>query len=268
LNNKILSTKKTISLFLAFILVTGTITALSSPSFMTNASAQSESYYGMDNNNYKSQYGQDKYKTKDNVVIKKINCDNINLNVNGLELNLTSVPFLNNLLTSEAGENGERGTGSYESDNSGTSSSGQQSDSGKEFKFICINNNNNTVIVGNETTPQPPTPTPQPPTPTPISCEDCLNFLSVRYLQLITTALESETGLIVQYGVEETTLRSLGDICLLLESATTYDEIGAILAAIIFVVLPPDEADEGVILSFELLDCLAETLDIPIPPRE
>ena len=85
----------------------------------------------------------------------------------------------------------------------------------------------------------------------------------MRYLQLITTALESETGLIVQYGVEETTLRSLADICLLLESATTYDEIGFILAKIIFVV-----QDEGVILSFDLLDCLAETLDMPIPPRE
>jgi hypothetical protein len=49
LNNKILSTKKTISLFLAFILVTGTI-ALSFQSFMTAANAQVESYY--DTNEY------------------------------------------------------------------------------------------------------------------------------------------------------------------------------------------------------------------------
>jgi len=90
--NKIVSTKNTNAIFLATVLVLGTI-ALSSPSFMTNASAQSESYYDrmddrysnyepteylpeytdkkysshepdyvMDNNNnYQKPYGEDRY---------------------------------------------------------------------------------------------------------------------------------------------------------------------------------------------------------------
>jgi hypothetical protein len=78
-----INSTKIIAAFLASVLIAGTI-ALSSPSFMTNASAQPESYYGMDNNNYKSQYGQDNYKSKDSssVFVKKINCNNVNVNVN------------------------------------------------------------------------------------------------------------------------------------------------------------------------------------------
>ena len=64
--NKIVSTKKTISLFLAAVLVAGTI-ALSSPSFITGVNAQYEPKYGMDTgyNSYASQYPQE-YKDKNN----------------------------------------------------------------------------------------------------------------------------------------------------------------------------------------------------------
>ena len=58
MNNKIVSIKKTSALFLAIVLVTGTITALSSSSFMIGADAQAQPYYGMDNrhDSYHSEY--------------------------------------------------------------------------------------------------------------------------------------------------------------------------------------------------------------------
>jgi hypothetical protein len=95
--------------------------------------AQAQEYYGVERD-YK------KLDKKD-VSVKNVKCNNINVNVNGLGLNLTSVPFLSGLLASEANE-GERGTGSYGSGGS----YGDKSRSDGDFKFICINNNNNTVI--------------------------------------------------------------------------------------------------------------------------
>jgi hypothetical protein len=96
-----------------------------------------------------SSYGKDNsYKSKDSnsVTVKKIKCNNINVNVNGLELNLTSVPFLSGLLgfEAQASDEGYSGASSYES---GEGIYGdEKSGSDKSFKFICINNNNNTVI--------------------------------------------------------------------------------------------------------------------------
>ena len=130
MNNEILSIKRNSAIFLATVLLAGTI-ALSSPSFIVGA--QADSYYGgMDN--YKKSSGKD-------VNVKNVKCNNVNVNVNGLDLNLTSVPFLSGLLASEANE-GERGANSYGSGGS----YGDKSRSDGDFKFICINNNNNTVI--------------------------------------------------------------------------------------------------------------------------
>ena len=148
--NNIVFIKRTSAIFLATLLVLGTIAAFS-PSFMTTASAQVESYYGMDNNNYKSQYVKDNYKSKDSnsVFVKKINCNNVNVNVNGLELNGLP-PFLSNLLFDEDSD------GDANSYVSGERSYGSgQSGYDKDFKFVCINNNNNTVIEAEE--PVPPT---------------------------------------------------------------------------------------------------------------
>ena len=72
MNNKIVSTKRTSAIFLAIVLVTETI-ALSPPSFMTNAQAQS-SYYidGIMDNNYKkfkdSSSSKKKYQYKQNKM--------------------------------------------------------------------------------------------------------------------------------------------------------------------------------------------------------
>src|SRR5215218_10140776 len=141
-------TTKISAVFLATVLLAGII-AVSSPSFM--AGAQAEPYYGMDNN-YKKSNGKD-------VSVKAIKCNNINVNVNGLELNVLP-PVLSDLVGSEAqADEGERGASSYGS-GSGGSYGGGQSGSDGDFKFVCINNNNNTVVgVDNEKppiTPKPP----------------------------------------------------------------------------------------------------------------
>src|SRR5918999_1112519 len=102
MNNSTVTTKISAA-FLATVLVAGII-ALSSPSFMTGAQAQE--YYGMDRDNKKSD--------KKDVSVKSVKCNNVNVNVNGLELNISSVPFLSGLLASEAhADEGERGANSY-----------------------------------------------------------------------------------------------------------------------------------------------------------
>ena len=61
--SKIVSTKKTNAIFLATVLVTGIIAAIS-PSFIIGVNAQAEPYYGMDKryNSYEPNYGIDIYK--------------------------------------------------------------------------------------------------------------------------------------------------------------------------------------------------------------
>ena len=97
-------TTKISAAFLATVLVAGII-ALSHPSFMVGA--QAAPGYGMDSYDKKSN-GKD-------VSVKKVKCNNINVNVNGLELNTTSVPFLSDLLGSEvqASDEGYRGASCY-----------------------------------------------------------------------------------------------------------------------------------------------------------
>ena len=140
--NRIVSIKIN-TLFLSAILIAGTI-ALSSPSFMAGAQAQQD--YGIENNYDKKSNGKD-------VSVKSIKCNNVNVNVNGLELNGLP-PFLNNLLASD-GQDGYGDASSYGSGSYGNV--GQSGYDNNSFKFVCINNNNNTVI-GEGEEPIPPEP--------------------------------------------------------------------------------------------------------------
>src|SRR5215216_7116893 len=103
-----------------------------------------KAYYNYNNNNND--------KSKDNVSVKKINCNNINVNVNGLELDVFP-PFLGEGLAAEAQE-GSTDTSSF-------AGNGDDSEI-NDFRFICINNNNNTVIGEVEEPVTPPGP-PGPP---------------------------------------------------------------------------------------------------------
>jgi hypothetical protein len=135
--NIIKLTKKSNALFFAALLLVGTIAA-SSPLFMLGA--QAEPYYGMD-------------KDRKVVSVSSLKCNNINVNVNGLELDILP-PSLSTLLTGGEVDATAYSYGSGER-NYGSESSGSETD----FRFICINNNNNTFVGVDDEEPTPPRPT-------------------------------------------------------------------------------------------------------------
>jgi hypothetical protein len=151
MTNSIKTTKYS-SIFLTAILVAGTITALF-PSFMVGT-AQAAPFTDMD---------REKKEDKKSVSVSSLKCNNINVNVNGLELDVFP-PFLGGEVAAEAAEP-NTDSSSFAAGNNGDGS--QIND----FRFICINNNNNTVIEAEEE-PIPPVP-PTPPTPPINSCEQC-----------------------------------------------------------------------------------------------
>jgi hypothetical protein len=248
MNNSTVTTKISAA-FLATVLVAGII-ALSSPSFMTGAQAQE--YYGMDRDNKKSD--------KKDVSVKSVKCNNVNVNVNGLELNLSSVPFLSGLLTSEADE-GERGAGSYGSNGYGNGGSyGDKSRSDGDFKFICINNNNNTVIgVDDGETPIPP-----PPPPDTITCEECFEEnLTPEQLAGLNSFLEGRQPVAVDGFDIEIAVNDLAAYCTLISLASTEESLSETVRSILFAlnerVLPPEDAIPEPIIE-EIIQCVLEAL--------
>jgi hypothetical protein len=145
--NKIILRKTNNAIFLAAILVAGTITAFF-PSFMVGT-AQAVPYPDMD---------REKKADKKSVSVSSLKCNNINVNVNGLELDVFP-QFLGGEVAATAAE------GQTEANSFANNGDGSQIN---DFRFICINNNNNTVIEEEE--PIPPTPL----TP----CEECFSDLT------------------------------------------------------------------------------------------
>jgi hypothetical protein len=141
LNNKILSIKSN-AIFLAIVLVVGTITLFSS----SMRDVQAQQGYDGTYNNYENDYGKDTYKSKDSnsVFVKKVQCNNINVNVNGLELTVPP-PFL-----ADSGIGAEAAEGNNDANSIAGNSDASEINN---FRFICINNNNNTVIEEEEPIP-------------------------------------------------------------------------------------------------------------------
>jgi hypothetical protein len=243
LNNKKVLTKTANAIFLAIVLVAGTIT-LFSPSFMTGAQAQE--YYGGKENNYENHYGKDTYKSKDSnsVIVKKINCNNVNVNVNGLEIDVLPLALANLL----QGDEDERGAGSY-GGGERSYGSGQSGYDNNSFKFICINNNNNTVIEAE--------------TPIEDECPEADEIESC-FRQFLLDALfpnfvdELESGITVEINGQEVTLRSFEDICEALEGLTTFGELRFAVESILQEVLG------FVPMNIEFFSCIAEALGIPL----
>jgi len=144
LNNKKLPRKTASAVFLAIVLVLGTI-ALSS-SFMKDIQAQQE--YGA-YNNYENHYGKDNNKSKDSnsANIKKLKCNNINANLNNVDASFGS--------TVEDGDTtGANGVAGGEAlaaqGGESITANGDRNfvDIDNDFAFVCINNNNN-IVTGN-----------------------------------------------------------------------------------------------------------------------
>src|SRR5215208_4817738 len=144
------------------------------------AGAKAQQDYGIENNYDKKSNGKD-------VSVKSIKCNNVNVNVNGLELNGLP-PFLNNLLASD-GQDGYGDASSYGSGSYGNV--GQSGYDNNSFKFVCINNNNNTVVVE-----EPPVP------PEVNECEECFGA-NITLQAVIEDFLGDRTDhLIVSFGEE------------------------------------------------------------------
>jgi hypothetical protein len=155
---------------------------------------------------------------------------------------------------SDADERGVTSYGSYDGDKSyGSGHSGSDND----FRFICINNNNNTVIEAEE---------PIPPVDECAEAEDieaCFEeFLIEEQFPRLVAALESEAGLTVDINGEDVTLRSFADICSALKGLT-FEQLQDAILAIITEITPPGELIPVPIM---LDDCIAEALDISITP--
>ena len=140
MNNKIVATKTTSAMFLAIVLVTGTI-VISLSSFSSSSmirEAQAQPYYGVDNNYEKSK------DISKSISVNKIKCINDNVNINGINSGNISIgnkgAYEGHLGASSSG--GYDGEGYY---NDGYNNNKQ----GKGFDCIINNNNtNNNIVTG------------------------------------------------------------------------------------------------------------------------
>jgi hypothetical protein len=233
---EIIVKKTTSAIFLAIVLIVGTFASLS-PSFMIGAHAQQygmdqrynsyEQNYGMDNSyDDKQSYGKDNsypFKDSSSVSVKKIKCNNINVNLNGFsgnEIGTAPTSGLGALATeAQAEDEGEVGASSSGSD--GGRTSGHDSDS----RFVCINNNNNKVVeVDDGVTP-----------PTPEEEECILCFTN----EFITGPIEITEDFIMQFeSIFDTEIDLVaGEELTLLELCRLFEEFSETMSQNRFVVL-------------------------------
>jgi hypothetical protein len=238
------------AIFLAFVLVTGTISALSSQSSFITGIAQAQPYYGMDS--YDKPYGKDdRDKSKDNVNLKKVKCNNINVNVNGAELNVTSFPLSG--LGADEEDGVDRSIGSY-----GSYGRDGQSGSDNDFKFVCINNNNNTAVVEVEE--------PIPPVNQTIDierCEGCFIAAGVadqQFLVALFAALNGP-GIAITLGANVHIANSLFELCFILD---TFAFNEARLDSALTQINQQTGNNLNAAEIQTLKQCLAEELGIPI----
>ncbi len=276
------TTTKVSAVFLATVLIAGTI-AISFPSFMIG-SAQAQSYYGnggMDNrynsygsdygkdNSYGSDYGKDnsydkrsygndygyesqyqpsykpdykpqypsydkkddRDKSKDNksVDIKKIKCNNININLNA------------------AGGSGTTTNGNTTNGDNGNKTDGFKKIDRDGFTFICINNNNNVAAGagggGNVTNGADEEE----------GCEECFDQLTGRVAEALAEGLANGftiDGLTVPAGT------SIEQLCELLDGANISLTAQEVLFFIAQVIPAPTDAEITEVL--KLLFCLED----------
>jgi len=216
---------------------------------------QDYSSYGKDN------YGKDRGYDKSNKdsnrsdLLKKLKCNNINANLNNVDANFgTPIPSDG----TEGGANGEAlaAQGSEAISANGLmngASNGDRSfvDRENNFAFVCINNNNNTVVEA---------PSVEDECPEADEIESCFRqVLSDSLFPRFVEALESEAGITVEINGQEVTLRSFEDICFALEGLT-FEQLTIAIGDII--------AGAEIELTFPslsgLIQCISTALDIDL----
>jgi hypothetical protein len=271
--SKIVSTLRISAIFLATVLVAGTI-ALSYPSFMIGAQAQQ--YYGM--NNYEDRksygmdsydlqyppsykpdyykpkyqsYGEDYYKSqKDSTTINKINCINSNnINVNGdFNGNITTFAASSGLAAK-----GDLSAGSF-GGNSGERYYDGYDNNKKDKGFECIINNNNTntniiTVGGGNVTDGNVT----------LTCEECFTaILSAEELADLEAQFAAG-GVPIFFGASPTFIDSFTDFC------TRTFVVGANIDGLTNFInqfLAPIDPNPSPQTIAEIIACVAEALGI------
>jgi hypothetical protein len=279
--------------FLAAVLVAGTIAAISPSSFIIGANAQGETYdygidrkynsyeqdyemdnydkkpygnsYGQDYPSYKPEYKKDSYskdrdydKSKDSsnsVSIKKIKCNNINVNLNNIDATLGSpIPSDDAKDGAPGGALAAQGGGAVAANglmNGGNNGDRSFVDRENNFAFVCINNNNNVVSGGGDNVTDGNGNDVE-------ACEDCFeeNLIPQQFGNLeaaLTAGIDITLGIgnVVEVG-------SFVELCALIQANPL------LIATILLQVL--DSIDAGTAPLIDIAFCLATALDIDIPP--
>jgi len=244
--NKIVLRKTTSAMFLAIVLVLGTI-AFTAPSFMTNAHATSDHERDYDNDEDKKSYDKDdrdydkSKKESNSVFVKKVKCNNINVNLNGINANIglpNNGPVTGPIaVAQEEVDDDDEESNSIENDNA-RSSDGRdgQSESDTNSRIVCINNNNK-IVVGEEIE---------------LTCEDCFT----------TVLTDEELDDLIQAIIENGGPPSLQELCDFI--AGDLSEEGRAFISDRLLVLGEDvEISEDKIN--EILDCLEEVFGGDFP---
>jgi hypothetical protein len=221
------------AVFLAAILVAGTI-ALSSPSFMNSAEAIT-----MDNNNFqKKSFGKD-------VSVKYVKCNNINVNVNGFELDINRASdIFGSQLAAEEAETGASSFGGNSGFGGGSSNGPYGSDKKDSFVFVCINNNNNAGGGGGGDT---------------TDCEECFQGEALAEFR---AAVEAGIDINIPGTSLSVTIDSLAEVCAILDFLGSADNLDTLLNVFLNAAnVDLDSADFE-----ELLICVAAALGIELPP--
>ena len=267
---KIVLKKETSAILIAIVLVLGTIATVN-PSFIAGAQATSDREKDYDHDEYKKSYDKDDYKSEyssygkyedrdhdkynkdssSSVSIKKVKCNNINVNLNGIDVNIGGLPN-NGPVTDPVAvakeddddddDDEEIESNSIESDKH-ESYNGRdgKSDSNTNSRIVCINNNNN--IVGEEREP---------------TCEDCFTTVLTDKEELddLIQAIEELSGGEVS---------SLEEFCDFIDDISGIEDGPAIISQVLF------ELGEEVGISDsddkinEILDCLEEVFNVDFP---
>ena len=220
---RIVLLQKTNTILLATVLIFGTFALLSS-SFNNDAQALE-----MSNNNFKKSFGKD-------VSVKYVKFNYINVNVNGLELDINNIPrlFDNELLAANDVE-AETSANSF---GSGMGAySGSSGFDSKGVVFVCINNNNNAGREGGDETDE---------------CETC--FTSI-------VPEEDLNGIIADF--EFPGIDSLEDICNFIDENVQTEEGRTEISLVLENAFRNAEVDLD--LLNEVLECLDEVYDVEIP---
>ena len=167
--SKLASLIKINAVFLAIVLISGTIATI-----LPSAQAVSYNEDGY-NPKYQSYKGTSEHKFKDNsVILNKIKCNNINSNNNGVDDSL-GLPISDDAIAEAQSE--DKGQATTAANDWGLGERNGHKQNNNEFKFVCINNNDNEIT---------PIPSPEPT----ITCEECFTeHLTPEQLAVLNSVL-------------------------------------------------------------------------------